>query len=139
MLKMDLDGRLRGYEAIQRICGCRRRRVEVEHFADQHRPANMRDDESHSPAHLVIDEALLVAAKNTEQRKAGRRFIEGGRKVIRPALRSCPLLVDARFDEFGIWHAIVDAVDLSDIKPKLAGRNRIDPDIFLKVTWSRGV
>src|ERR1700681_3387499 len=102
---------------------------------DQHRPAHMRDDETHAPARLGIDEALLLAPKNSEQRKARRRFVDGGRKLLRITVRLYPLLVETRFHEFGVWHAIFDAVDLPDIEHKLAGRQGIDPHTLVEVTW----
>src|ERR1700681_4117530 len=88
---------------------------------DQHRPAHMRDDETHAPARLGIDEALLLAPKNSEQRKARRRFVDGGRKLLHITVRLYPLLVETRFHEFGVWHAIFDAVDLPDIEHKTGG------------------
>src|SRR6266567_2151550 len=100
----------------------------------------MRNDETHPPSHLVIGEALLYAAINDEQRKARRRLVEGSGELIHEALRFSVLLVDTRFHEFGIWHAIFDAVDFPDLEQELAGRHGIDPGIFVKVAWySRGL
>src|SRR5467141_2495494 len=99
----------------------------------------MRDDETHPPAHLLIDAALLFAPKDNEQRKAGRRLLEDGGKVIYHAMRSGPLPVDTRLHELGIRNAIFNAEDLPDIKQKPAGRNRIGLRILVKGVRDRSV
>ena len=40
--------------------------------ADQHRAANMRDDEPHAPARLVVDEAIPLVPEDAEQGSARR-------------------------------------------------------------------
>ena len=40
-------------------------------LADQHRAANVRDDEAHALAHLVVDDAIPLVAKDAEEGDAG--------------------------------------------------------------------
>ena len=47
----------------------------------------MRNDQPHAPAHLVIDEPLLLVSKYTEQRKAGRGLVQRGGQMIDEALK----------------------------------------------------
>jgi hypothetical protein len=44
----------------------------VEHFADEHRAAEVRHDKSHAPARFVVNEAVALVTKQCEKRHIGR-------------------------------------------------------------------
>lgn len=44
----------------------------IDQPADQHRAANVRDDEAHLQAHLVIHDAIPLIAKDAEEGNARR-------------------------------------------------------------------
>ena len=72
-------------------------------------------------------------AKHHEQCRAGHRFVEHRVQAIDPALWLDPLLVEPRFQELLIRHVIRRRDRLLDIREVMAGRGRVEFDIFVEI------
>ena len=89
-----------GAEAVERIGEGRRfGGLEVDRPADQHRAADVRHDEPHAPARLVVDDAVALVPEDAEHGGARRRLVEHGADEVDQALRPRPFLVEAGLDE----------------------------------------
>ena len=73
--------------------------LEIDRPADQHRAADVRDDEPHALARLVVDQAVALVAEDAEHGGARRRLVEHGADEVHQPLRPRPLLVEARLEE----------------------------------------
>jgi hypothetical protein len=124
-------------EAIERLGEARGIRLpEIDKSADEHRAADMRNDEAHAPARFIVDKTVGFAAKHPEQRHAGRRFIEHRRYGIHQALRARPLLIKPRFQELLVRDEIRYCDQLLDLGEVLDGRGGIEFYIFIEIELS---
>src|SRR5512138_187481 len=81
-----------GAEPIERVDeGCDLRRLELEHPADQYRAPDMRRDQPHLPARLVVDDPDSLVPEHAEYRRTDRRSLDDGTEEIGQALRLGPL------------------------------------------------
>ena len=103
-----IDNAHRRAEAIERGGEARGLRCpEIDQPADQHRPADMWNDEPHAPAGFIVDNTIALVAKHPEQCRAGHRFIEHRRYGIHHALWVDPLLIKPRLQELLVRHDIL--------------------------------
>ena len=67
-----VDQEQAGADAVEGIGECGRfGGLEIDQLADQHRAANVRDDQAHAPAHLVVDDAIPLVTEDAEKGDAG--------------------------------------------------------------------
>jgi hypothetical protein len=78
--------------------------LQIDDLADQHRSAQMRDDEPHAVACFVINSAVTLMTKDSEQCHARGRLLQHPRQPVYDALRPEPLLVKTRLKELVVGH-----------------------------------
>src|SRR6266849_787148 len=90
--------------------------LQINHLADKHCTTHMRNDKAHAPAHFVVDHAAGFVSNDAQICTARQRLFEHYVCRIRPALRLCPLLIEASLAKFVVGHEVCNARDLLYIK-----------------------
>ena len=116
-----------GTKPIERIDEGRDfRRLELEHSADQHGAPDMRRDQPHLPARLVVDEAVSLVAEHSEDGRADRRPVDDRAQEIDEALGLGPLTIQFALGEFAERHQVGGRNRLFEVAEKVPLGGRID-------------
>jgi hypothetical protein len=123
-----------GAELVESIGQCRGFRGLAFHGrADQHRAAQVRSDQTHALAHLVVGYAIPFLTEDAEEGHARRRFLADGPCKVHQVPRRRPLLVEASIDELVIGKEIDCGDGLLDLGEEFAGDGRIELGISVEV------
>ena len=129
-----IDQQHAGADAVEGVGeGCGLGCLQADHPPDQHRTADVRDDETHAVACLVVDQAIPLVAENREQDCACAGFVERGGDVVHQPLRPHPLLVEARRQELLVRHDVGGGDRLLDLGEEMAGRERVELCVFFDI------
>src|SRR6476659_7820507 len=105
---------------------------EIDDFAGAHRTAHVRHDETHAPAHFVVDHTARFATNDGKIRAAARCFFEHRICRIDPALWLRPFAVKTASAKFFVRHQVRNAYDLFDFAVGQT-RDRIELPIRLRI------
>jgi hypothetical protein len=116
-----------GTEPIERIDEVRDfRRLELEHSANQHGSPDMRRDQPHLPARLVVDDAVPFVAEDSENGGADGRPVDDRAQEIDQALGLGPLTIQFALGEFADRHQVGGRNRLFKVAEKVPLCGRID-------------
>ena len=124
-----IDQEHAGRDTVERIGeGCSFRGLEIDRLADQNGAPDMRNDESHAPARIVVDEAVALVTKDAEHCDAGRGLLQHGCDEVHQARRLRPFAIESGLEEFVVRNQIGGGdrpFDLGRKCPAVDGSNLI--------------
>ena len=78
-----IDDEHAGSNSIQSIREARRLHCpEIDYLADECRAANVRNDQSHAPTHLAVDDTVALTANDGKNHRGGDRLFEIRERAI---------------------------------------------------------
>ncbi|MEP6836594.1 MAG: hypothetical protein ABJA75_00965 [Bradyrhizobium sp.] len=100
--------------------------LELEHPADQDGTPDMRRDQPHLPARMVVDGAVALVAEDSEYGRADRGPVDDRADEVDEALRFGPLAIQFTLGEFCERHQIGGGNRLFEVAEKMPFRGWID-------------
>jgi hypothetical protein len=107
--------------------------LDLDRAADQHRPADVWRDLPRTPPRLLVDGAMVLAAKHAEQGSARSGLVEHDRHKVHKSLRSRPFLANAGPFKLLQRHEIRRADRLLDRGHDMGGGGRVELGVGVEI------
>src|SRR4029077_1018474 len=102
-------------------------------LSDERRAANVWNDEPHTSLRLVVDGPIALVTKDNKTYGGRRRPFKNRVHRIHQPLRPAPLLIEARLQEFSIWHDVGSSYRCLDLGEKISGCRGLKPCVLIDV------
>ena len=123
-----------GAQAVHRLRQrCRLVLLEADDLGNHRRTPDVRRDQAHAPACLLIDNAVPLMPEHPEHRGLGGRLLQKDADEIDQPLRLCPFPIETGLEEFVVGNEIGRRCRLFDGGKTARRQRRIERDVFLEI------
>jgi OOP family OmpA-OmpF porin len=107
--------------------------LQVDNLGNHDGAPDVRRDQTHAPARVLIDDAVAPVAEHAKHRCLGRRLLQEDADELDQPLRFSPFAVEPRVEEFLVWHEVGGRSRFFDVGEKPDRGGRVQRDVFLEI------